>query len=76
LILFSHFYVDKINSMNNSQASIEEIKQAFIKSCISFDATPFEPFLYSDKFVCNEDWKKYFCLLKRMLATSRANSVG
>lgn len=62
--------------MNNRQATIEEIKQAFIKACLTSDATHFAPFLYSDKFVCDGEKKGFYKILKMMLVNSRAQSVG
>ena len=76
VVLFSEFYVVKDYSMNVSEASVEEIKKAFIKSCLTFDPSCFKPFLYAEKFACDIDRRKFFRLFKNMLAASKAQSEG
>ncbi len=74
VVLFSEFYVVKDYSVIVSEASVEEIKQALIKSCLTFDPSCFKPFLYAEKFTCDIDRRKFFWLFKNMLAASKAQS--
>lgn len=62
--------------MNQNQVTIDEIKQAFIKSCITSDFRHFRPYLHSDKFFRDGDKDAFFKFFKYMLKVSKKTSMG
>jgi len=62
--------------MKTVPATIEEIKQAFIHSCLTFNPAYFKPYLNSDKFICDGEKKGFYRSSKMMLSNSRAQTDG
>ena len=62
--------------MKTSTATIEEIKQAFIKSCLTSETKYFKPYLNSYRFVWEGEKKGFYKILKMMLVNSSTQSVG
>ncbi len=56
--------------------SIENIKEALIKSCLLSKPAYFKPYLLSEKVLCEPDKPKFYELFKYMIRASRMSSEG
>lgn len=68
--------ISKSTFDNNKIASIEIIKEALIKACISSSPSYFKPYLISDKITCKPNKQGFYEFFKYMLSVSRKTSEG
>lgn len=60
-----------------TEFTLTEIKEALVKSVVTFDPDYFKPYLFSPQVECEATNKKvFFRYFKRMVCTAEASTIG